>query len=449
MSCSFLLFLKRYIPTFDSSGDCDALERDKADVIFTNLGEVLTLSGTSSKAVIHPTSETLGILRGSDMAIAASSGKITYIGKSADLNEVVDSSSALEVDCKKKLVVPGFIDSHTHAIFAGSREEELNLKLSGHSYLEILGMGGGILKTVKETRNATQEDLVKQTKDRLDRMVSLGTTTFEIKSGYGLTVKDEIRLLETISFLRNNKEYDIEPTLLSAHAIPQEYSHSVNSYVEEVVKPTINITSDRSLARFCDVFLEKGVFGVKEARRILEYGKAKGLLPKLHADEFSDLGGAQLSAEVSAVTADHLLKSSPEGIGHLARSGVISVLLPGTSLSSFAGNYANAREIINRGGAVALGTDLSPNSWIESMQFVISLACYGMKMTPTEAIVAATINSAHAIDRARDVGSIEVGKSCDLLVLNLRNHEELPYRIGSSNILNVVKKGKVLRDTQS
>ncbi len=388
----------------------------------------------------------MGILKDCDsgLCIASSKGRIIFVGKANELGNSIDTSSATELDAQGKLVLPGFIDSHTHAIFAGSRETELADKLAGRSYLEILQSGGGILKTVRDTRKASDSEIIEQTRDRLKRMLSYGTTTAEVKTGYGLHVKTEIRLLEIIRELGKRQNCELVPTLLSAHAIPPEFSNDPNSYIEQVVKPTIDHSSENHLAKFCDVFMEEGVFGFTQTKDILEYAKKKNLALKIHADEFSDLGGAELAAELSATSADHLMKSSEKGMEALSRSRTVSVLLPGTTLSSFAPTYAKAREFISRGCPVALATDLSPNSWIESMQFVISLACHTMRLTSVEAIVGATINAAHAIGQAKDLGSIEVGKSCDLLIMNLTNHNELAYRIASNNVRTVIKKGRIV-----
>ena len=396
--------------------------------------------------MISPKAESIGAMNRSEgSTIASSSETICYVGSSSSISEDIDTTSAMEIDAKKNLVLPGFVDSHTHAIFAGSREEEIQYKISGLSYLQILRRGGGILKTVAQTRRATDRDLISQTRKRLDRMISSGTTTFEVKTGYGLSVKEETRLMELIRRLKQEFSYDIEPTLLSAHALPREYRRP-KEFVEEVVLPTIDIAAERQLARFCDVFMEKGVFDGREAERILKHARAKGLGLKIHADEFSDLGGAALASRLKASSADHLLRTSRKGMARLGRSGTTCVLLPGTSLASFAPAYANARGLIKAGAPVALGTDLSPNSWVESMQFVISLGCYGMKMTPEEALAAATINGAHAIGRANEVGSIELGKSCDVLITEVRRYQEIPYRIGSNSVTHVVKKGHAIRE---
>ncbi|HZW54998.1 MAG TPA: imidazolonepropionase [Nitrososphaerales archaeon] len=443
--------------------------KPKADLILTNIGQLVTLAGHSRRPAIRPSVETIGVLKseGEGLCVASSSGRVAFIGKRSDLNEMLEvTSESTEIECKGNLVTPGFVDSHTHAIFAGSREFELSMKLSGMSYLEILSAGGGILQTVRQTNEASDEELLKQTSRRLDRMMSYGTTTMETKTGYALTVNGEIRLLELLHRLRAEKGYDIEPTLLSAHAIPREYlakgksgsdtkeqilertqNVGIQKYIDEVVIPSINISSERSLSRFCDVFLEEGVFSFRDAERILNHALRCGMRVKVHADEFSDQGGAKFASELGAVSADHLGRASLEGMRALAASRTVAVLLPGTLFSSFSGAYAKAREMVELGVPIALGTDLSPNSWIESMQFVISLACYGMRLTPEEAITAATINGAHAIGRADSVGSIELGKYFDVLVFDLKNHQEIPYRIASNNIRYVIKMGKVVSPT--
>lgn len=427
-------------------------KRTKADLVIRNIGQLVTLSGYSQKACIAPTEASLGIVGSpltEDACIASKEDVICFEGRGSGVGDLVDTSAAIEVDARGGLVIPGFVDPHTHCVFAGTRESELNDKLGGLSYLDILSKGGGIMKTVRDTCAASDSQITTETKERLDRMLSLGTTTFEIKTGYGLDFKNEIRLLGIIDHLKNVGNYDIVPTLLSAHAVPPEFSKDIGQYIDTVVKPTIDYSSKNKAASFCDVFMEEGIFGREESRSILEYARSKGLALKIHADEFSDSGGANLAAELKVVSADHLMRASSEGIKSISEAGVIPVLLPGTSFSSFSATYANAREMISNGCTVALGTDLSPNSWIESMQFVISLACYNLRMTPAEALVASTINAAHSIGRAKDVGSIELGKKCDVLIMDLSNYGEIPYRVASNNVATVIKSGQVVEVAQS
>jgi len=421
-------------------------EKPSVELVLYNIGELLTLSGHSSKPVRFPTEDSLGILRTEDLCLATSSGKIQFVGRRSELDQNFSTTSSLEIDCHKKLVTPGFVDAHTHCIFAGSREDELSQKLEGMSYLEILNSGGGILKTVRQTNAASDEDLISQTRDRLDRMASFGTTTVEVKSGYSLTVSGEVRLLEVLGRLRAETGYDIVPTILSAHAIPAEYRSKNEAYISEVVIPSINIAAERKLARFCDVFLEEGVFGYRESESILSHASRVGLGTKIHADEFSDQRGAELGARLGVVSADHLGRASLEGISALAKTNAVAVLLPGTLFSSFVGTYAKARQFIDLGLPVAIATDLSPNSWIESMQFVISLACYGMRITPEEAIVAATINGAHALSLGNDCGSIEKGKRANILICEVENYRQIAYKIASNVVNKVIQNGRLSDD---
>ncbi len=418
--------------------------RPDVDLVLFNIGQLLSLAGTSSAPVRFPSIETLGALETEDLCVACASQRIVYVGRRSELTKNFSSSHATEIDCRRRLVMPGFVDSHTHAMFAGSRERELSAKLAGKSYLEILRSGGGILKTVHDTRSASDEELITQTNDRLSSMLSFGTTTVEVKSGYALNISGEIRLLELISRIKTEFGYDIEATLLSAHAIPGEYTGKTSAYVSEVVVPSVNIAAERSLAKFCDVFMEEGVFGYEETESILSHASRIGLLTKIHADEFSDQNGAQLGANQGVVSADHLGRSSLDGISALSRSRAVAVLLPGTLFSSFVGSYAKARQFVDLGLPVAIATDLSPNSWIESMQFVISLACYGMRLSVEEAITGATINGAHALSRGHDVGSIEAGKRANILICDVQSYEQVPYRIATNVVGKVIRDGKLV-----
>jgi imidazolonepropionase len=424
-----------------------SMGRIRADLVIRNIGQLVSMRGYSILPCRKPSESSLGIIGNADsrsVSLAAKGETICYVGKTSELNHSVECTGAEEIDAKGRLVIPGFVDSHTHAIFAGSREQELADKISGLSYLEILRKGGGILKTMNDTRKAADSEIVQQTKERLERMLESGTTTVEIKTGYGLDLQNELRLLRLVSSLKSSQKIGIVATLLSAHAIPPEFHGEVSRYIEQVVKPSIDEASSHKLARFCDVFMEEGVFARAQTKQILRYAKSKGLGAKIHADEFTDLGGAEIASELAVVSADHLMKASPKGITSLGQSDVISVLLPGTTLSSLSSDYSNARAMIAAGCAVALATDMSPNSWIESMQLVMSLSCYGMRMTPAEALVSATINGAHSIGLACEIGSIEMGKRCDVLVMQLDRYEEIPYRVGSNSIDVVVKSGQVI-----
>jgi len=299
---------------------------------------------------------------------------------------------------------------------------------------------------VAETRKASLEQLIELGKERLDTMLIHGTTTVEAKSGYGLSTRDEIKCLEAIEKLNKQHPIDVIPTFLGAHAVPNEYRDRPDDYVDLVVEEMIPAVAERKLAEFCDVFCEKGVFNVKQSKRILLAGKKYGLLPKIHADEMSWLGGAELAAEVEAVSAEHLLFASENGIKALAEKGVVAVLLPAASFSLMLGKYANARKMIDEGVAVALGTDLNPICWVENMQLVIALACRMMRLTPAEALSAATINAAHSLRKAHMIGSLEVGKKADIVIFKVPNYRFLGYRFGVNLVDKVIKNGRLVVD---
>jgi imidazolonepropionase len=380
-----------------------------------------------------------------DGCVAVSEGRIIAVGKTADVEGKVETSPETRtIDATGKTVIPGLVDPHTHLVFAGSRENELSMKLEGKSYLDILNSGGGILRTVRMTRTAGTDELFHDAKTRLDRMLAFGTTTVEAKSGYGLDVATELKCLEVISSLDSEHVLDVVPTYLGAHAVPPEFSEEPDNYVDLVVNDVIPKVAEKKLALFCDVFCEKGVFSVEQSRKILEAGKAYDLTPKIHADEIVHLGGTELAASVSAISASHLVQSSDTGIKALAESGVIATLVPGTPFALMHNKYPKARHMIDTGVPVTLATDLNPNCWTESMQFIITLACYNMKMLPSEAIVASTINAAHAIGRAQEVGSLEVGKKADIVILDCPNHMHIPYRFGGNLVETVIKNGDIV-----
>jgi imidazolonepropionase len=280
-------------------------------------------------------------------------------------------------------------------------------------------------------------------------MLEHGTTTVEAKSGYGLTTKDELKILEVVKRLNQLHAVDVVPTFLGAHAIPPEHRHSPEEYVNLIIEEMIPKVAERKLAEFCDVFCEKGVFTSDQSKRILVAGGIYGLKPKVHADEMSLLGGAELAASVVAVSAEHLLFSSESGLKAMADKGVIAVLLPAAAFSLMTGRYADARKMIDLGVPVALGTDFNPSCWVESQQLIIAFACHFMKLTSAEAITAATINAAHAIGRASEVGSLETGKKADVLVLNVPNHKFLGYRFGVNLVDKVIKNGRLVVDKES
>jgi len=419
--------------------------KENADLLIVNANELVTVEGGSQKPRTGAQMQELGIIRNGSLAVK--DGKIVAVGKTPDVIRVFKSENV--INANGKTVLPGFVDAHTHLVFAGSREDEFQMRVEGASYLEILGAGGGILRTVRETRKASVEKLGDLTIERLDVMLEHGTTTVEAKSGYGLTTKDELKILEVVQRANQLHAMDVVPTFLGAHAIPLEYQGSPLGYVGLVVDEMIPKVAGRGLAEFCDVFCEKGVFGLEQTRRILSAGKGSGLKPKVHADEMSQLGGAELAADFGAVSADHLLFSSDEGLRAMADKGVVAVLLPAAAFSLMNGRFADARMMINFGVPVALGTDFNPSCMVENMQLVVAFACHFMKLTSAEAITAATINAAHAVGRAGEVGSLEVGKKADVIVLDVPNHKFLGYSFGVNLVDKVVKNGRVVIDKEA
>jgi len=404
---------------------------ETVDILIKNANELITLKGPNKPRTKKEMSNLSIIKKGS---IAIKNGVIVETGKN------LKYKAKKVIDVSGKTVMPGFVDPHTHLVFAGSREFELDWKLQGLSYMDILQRGGGITYTVKETRKAKDTDLLKQSRIRLDNMLRFGTTTCEAKSGYGLNTETELKILKTIKKLNNTHLIDIIPTFLGAHAIPKDKTTS--EYVDLLINEMI--PKIKGLAKFCDVFCEKGVFTPSQSKKILEAGKKHGLIPKIHADEIVDTDGAALSAEIGAISADHLLMSNDKGLKLMAKKGVIGVMLPGTPFSLMMKGYAPARKIIDFGIPVAIATDLNPNCWIENMQFIIQLACLNMKMTPAEAICAATYNAACSIGVNDFVGSLEKGKAADIIILDIPNHQFLPYHYGVNLVETVIKKGTIV-----
>ncbi len=407
-----------------------------ADFLLTGAGELLTLEP-------HLGEGPLGIVRGG--ALAALAGKIVWVGRTADARRAVWLlQGGVEVDARGRVVLPGFVDSHTHLVFAGSREKEFALRVGGATYQEIAAAGGGILATVAATRDATVDELVSLARRRVDLALQHGTTTLEVKSGYGLTMVDEVKMLEAIQTLRETHPVEIHATFCGAHEVPPEYRGNMTGYTELVIDGMLPVVAQRRLAEFCDVFCEAGVFGVDQARRILGAARDLGLRAKFHADEFVATGGAELAAEVRALSADHLLAARLGGIKAMKEAGVTATLLPGTAF--FLGlPYAPARAFLETGVRVALATDFNPgSSYTPNMQLIITLACTQMKMTVEEAIRAATLGGAGALGLEGDLGSLRPGKAGDLLILEVPNYYHLPYLYGVNHVQTVVKTGRVV-----
>jgi imidazolonepropionase len=424
-------------------------EIKSAELVIKNISELVTLSEPgldNSKPRRGVDMRRLGIIN--DGALAIAQDKLIAIGTTPEIiGELEITPKTKVIDGTGKTVLPGFVDPHTHLIFSGTREHELTLKLEGKTYMEILQSGGGILNTVRATRSASLDELVGQAKLRLDTMLKYGTTTVEAKSGYGLNVEAELKSLDAIKLLQNSHHVDLVPTFLGAHAIPPEFKDYPEKYIELIITEMLPRVKENNLAEFCDVFCEDGVFDVNHSKNLLINAKSFGLRPKLHIDEFVRLGGAELAAELGATSAEHLMVSSEDGIKAMAEAGVIGVLLPGTPFAVMEKNYADAKKMIELNLPIALATDLNPNCLTESMQFIISLACYNMKLLPSEAITAATINAAHAINRSDTVGSLEVGKQADVIILDVPNHQHIPYHFGINHVESVIKSGKVVIHT--
>jgi imidazolonepropionase len=418
--------------------------RETVDLLLVNANELVTLASDGQKPRVGKQLRELSIIR--DGGLAVKDGCVVAVGKTYDVTKRFRSDNVLSAN--SKTVMPGFVDAHTHLIFSGSREDEFQMRVEGASYMEILNAGGGILKTVRETRKASVEKLAADGLERLDSMLEHGTTTVEAKSGFGLTTKDELKILEAIRRVNQLHIVDVIPTFLGAHAVPPEYKGNAEGYVGLVIDEMLPRVAEKVLAEFCDVFCERRVFNLEQSKRVLTAGKNHGLKPKIHADEMSLLGGARLAADIGAVSAEHLLFSSEESVKAMAARNVVAVLLPAAAFSLMMEKYANARLMIDCGVPVALGTDFGPNCMVENMQLVIAFACCLNRLTPAEAITAATINAAHAINKADTIGSLEVGKKADILVLNAPNHRFLGYHFGTNLVDKVIKNGRVVVDKE-
>ncbi len=411
-----------------------------ADLLIHGIGQLLTL-GSPGGPKRGAAMRELGVL--SDGAVAIRDGRILATGPAHDLCERVRAAATLNV--AGRIVMPGFVDPHTHLVWAGERADEFEKRIAGASYMEIMAAGGGIMSTVRHTRAATKEELVAQSRPRLARMLAHGTTTVEIKTGYGLNTADELKQLAAIRLLQAQTPATLVPTFLGAHAVPAEYQHQVDRYVDLVVEETLPaMAGTDDPPAFCDVFCEKGAFSLDQSRRVLEAARTLGFRLKIHVDEFEALGGTRLAVELGAISADHLVCTPADELENLARSETIGVALPGTPFGLAHHAYTPARALIDHGGAVALATDCNPGTcWCENMQFMIALACRYMGMTTAEAIAAATINAAHAVGLGHEVGSLEPGKRADLIVLDVPSYRSLGYRFGTNLVETVIVGGEL------
>jgi imidazolonepropionase len=392
----------------------------------------------------------LGIIE--DGAVLIEDGVIVAVGPSPEMRRIYAEDE--QFDAEGRVVMPGFVDPHTHLVWAGDRAAEFEMRLQGKTYLEIMEAGGGIVSTVNQTRAASMEQLLSETRPRLARMFAYGTTTAEAKTGYGLETDTELKMLAAILALNAEGPLDLVPTFLGAHAIPVEFRDNPEGYTELVCQemlpalknwwPTQFIDSAIPNLPFVDVFCERGAFSLDQSQRILETAKKCGFPLKIHADEFENLGGAALAADLGAVSADHLVVTSSADIAVLGSSDTVAVSLPCTPFGLAEGHYTPAQELIDANAILAIATDINPGTaWNESMQFSIALACRAMKLTPAQAIVAATLNAAAAIGREDQIGSIEPGKQADLLILDTSDYRHLGYRFGTNLVQAVMKKGHV------
>ena len=415
------------------------------DLYIDQIKQLVTVKGFSQQAARGASQQEIGLIE--DGAVAIRQGVIIAAGRKKELERAGWKSGAGRyLNAGGMIALPGFIDPHTHLVFAGSREEEFVARLRGEDYLSILEQGGGILHTVRATRSASAEELFRAGKKWALRLSEMGTTTLEAKSGYGLDFVTELKQLKVIRELNQSLPLELVPTYLGAHAWPEEYQADHPGYLQFIIKRVLPEIARLKLAEFCDVFCEKGVFSRQASKLLLEEASKLGLKPKLHADEINNLEGAELAAEVGAVSADHLVAVSEKGLKAMAAAGVIAVLLPGTSFILQKGHYAPARRMIEAGVSVALASDFNPGSSpVGSMALIVSLAVIKMGLAVEEAITAVTINAAHALDRGERLGSIEPGKQADLILLELDDYRQIPYYFGFNTVKVVIKKGRLIK----
>ncbi len=414
------------------------------DLLITHASQLLTIPS-------HNNGPQRGDRLG-DLAIIADGAAAIAHGAIVDLGPAVDLAARYQadriIDANGRVVMPGFVDPHTHVVFAGDRAAEFERRIAGATYMEIMNAGGGIMSTVRATRAATLEELMAQTRARLDRMLAHGTTTAEAKTGYGLETQAELKMLDAIARLDAEHAIDLVPTFLGAHAIPAEYKGREDEYTDLVVTemlPAVSSLIPHPLSLFVDVFCEDGAFTLEQSRRILTRAKELGFGLKIHVDEFEPLGGTRLGVELGAISVDHVVSTPLDEIELLGKSQTIAVSLPGTPFGLAQRDYTPAKAILAAGGALALATDLNPGTtWNESMQFIVALACRYLKLTPAQALAAATINAAHAIGRGGSIGSVEIGKQADVVIMDVPDYRLIGYRYGTNLARTVIKRGQVV-----
>ncbi|UFT98423.1 imidazolonepropionase [Radiobacillus kanasensis] len=409
----------------------------QVDTLLINIGQLLPMKANGPKK-----GKEMGSLEVIEhAALGIKDEKVVFYGTMEEASHI---KSKEQIDCQNKLVTPGLVDPHTHLVFGGSREHEMALKQQGVPYLDILKNGGGILSTVEATRNTSLEDLIDKAKPHLNRILSYGVTTMEAKSGYGLDPETELKQLEAIRALNQDHVLDIVSTFLGAHAIPASQKDDPDGFLDEMARMFEEI-KEKNLAEYVDIFTETGVFTVEQSRRFLQRAKDYGFGLKIHADEIDPLGGAELAAELDAISADHLVGTSDEGIKRMAQAGTIAVLLPGTTFYLGKETYARAIEMIQQDNAVALATDFNPGSCpTENIQLIMSLAALRLKMTPEEIWHAVTVNAAHAIGRGDQAGQLTVGRKADVVIWDAANYLYIPYHYGVNHVHAVLKNGKVV-----
>ena len=389
----------------------------------------------------------LGLIE--DGAVAIAEGRVVATGPTRELASKVHASR--EIDARGKVVCPGFVDPHTHLVWMGDRAAEFEQRIAGATYMEIMAAGGGIMSTVRATRDASVDELVAAMRPRLDRMLAHGATTVEVKTGYGLETGAELRQLAAIVALDRSHPVTLIPTFLGAHAVPAEYKGRADVYVDMVIREMLPAVAEKSralgLARlpFCDVFCEDGAFDLAQSRRILEAAQVLGFPLKIHVDEFAALGGTRLAVDLGATSADHLVTTPPEEIAALGASDTVAVSLPCTPFGLGHRDYTPARALLEAGAALALASDCNPGTaWNESLPFVIALACRTLRLTPAQALVAATLNAACALGLGDRVGSLAPGYAGDVLILDVPDYRHLGYRFGTNPVMTIVKGGKVV-----
>jgi len=384
-----------------------------------------------------------------DGAVAVADGRVVAVGPSAELRATY--AAVRELDITGKVICPGFVDPHTHVVFAGDRIDEFEQRIQGRSYLEIMAAGGGIAATTRATRAASIEQLVAETRPRLDIMWALGTTTAEVKSGYGLDTATELKLLRAIQMLDRQHPLDLVPTFMGVHALPPEYAGRADAYVELVIGEMIPAAVEwyrashfaaEGVPLFADVFCEQNAFDVEQSRRVLAAARDLGMRLKAHVDEFTDLGGLAMALDLGATSVDHLDASGPAGIALLARSDAVGVVIPAVNFNLGSTHFANARALIDAGAALALTTDINPGSApCPSMPLVMAIACRYQRLLPAEAVIASTINAAHAIGMGERIGSLEPGKQADMLIVAAPDYRHLAYQFGGNLVERVIKRG--------